>query len=191
MTDLNDIDALFNNGIALSKQIANILSKHASPVAATPTKSYTVLGNVIACHCLTQTNSERLVNAFRQTLETVLNDEEMEELLPKWSFQTDDISHDAEYDEHGAEVELTNLAHQHIDKWIDQQTKGDSRDPHIKAALIEMLHGLSLVVASLLYAVYSDHDGIVSDHVIAEHVEFVERAVLSNIENVEQFCKPS
>jgi hypothetical protein len=54
-----------------------------------------------------------------------------------------------------------------------------------------MLHGLSLVVASLLHAVYSDNDGIVSDLVIAEHVEFVERAVLSNIENVERYCRPS
>jgi hypothetical protein len=191
MTNLDDIDTLFNNGIALSKQIANILSKHASPIGANPRKIYTVLGNVIAGHCLTQTNSERLVNAFRQTLATVLNDEQMEEVLPKWSFQTDNISNDADYDEHGAEIELTNLAHQHIDKWIAQQKKGDRHDPRIKAALIEMLHGLSLVVASLLHAVYNDDDGIVSDQVIAEHVEFVERAVLSNIESVERYCRPS
>jgi hypothetical protein len=186
MTDLNDIDALFDNGIALSKQIANIVSRHASPVTANPRKIYTVPGNTIACHMLTQTNLETLVKSFKRTLAIVLNDKEMQKCLPQWSFRTDDISYDADYNEHGAEVELTNLAHEHIDKWMD-----DRQDQRIRAALIEMLHGLSLVVASLLYAVYSDDDGIVSDQVIDEHVEFVERTVLSNIENVERYCRPS
>jgi hypothetical protein len=106
----------------------------------------------------------------------MLNADDMDN-LPKWSFQTGNISFHAEYDEHAGSLDLTKFCGQYV---------GTER-----FKLFEMLHGLCLVVASLLYSVYSDDDGIVSDEIIDEHMDFIERGVLSNIEAVERYCNPS
>jgi hypothetical protein len=180
MNNIN-IDTRFSNGVTLSNQITDILSKYASPSAANPEKIYTVLGNEIACHSLlTQATSEELGTVFRQTLTLMLSDDDMEEVLPKWSFQTGDISFNAEYDEEAAARDLMKFCNQYIGNVGKERLK-----------VVEMLHGLILAVASLLYGIYSDDDGIVSDEIIDEHVEFVERSVLSNIEAVERYCNPS
>jgi hypothetical protein len=52
----------------------------------------------------------------------------------------------------------------------------------------EVLAGLCLALASLLYSFYADDDGIVSDEIIEDHMDFIERCVLSNVEVVEHQC---